>query len=90
MSMNIKNPRVEELARLIAERTGETKTEAIRVALEQRLEWLALYPQNESRKERLERFLLREVAPAIPKHLLGKKFSRREENRILGYGRHGV
>lgn len=37
MSLNIKNPEVHELAKELAELTGENMTEAIRVALKERL-----------------------------------------------------
>jgi antitoxin VapB len=37
MSLNIKNPEVHELAKELAELTGESMTEAIRVALKERL-----------------------------------------------------
>jgi antitoxin VapB len=37
MAMNIKNERAESLARAVAERTGESLTTAIAVALEERL-----------------------------------------------------
>ncbi|MEJ6781840.1 type II toxin-antitoxin system VapB family antitoxin [Aminobacter sp. Piv2-1] len=40
MGMNIKNERVERLARELAAETGETMTSAVQVALEERLERL--------------------------------------------------
>lgn len=38
MPLNIKNPEVDELARKLAERTGESITEAVLNALKERLE----------------------------------------------------
>lgn len=38
MALSIRDPRTDELARRLAERTGETLTEAVRRALEERLE----------------------------------------------------
>ncbi|MVA98266.1 PSK operon transcription factor [Nitratireductor sp. CAU 1489] len=40
MGLNIKNPRVEQLARQLASATGETMTSAIQAALEEKLERL--------------------------------------------------
>ena len=90
MAINIKNPEVERLVEEVTAKTGETKTEAIRKALEERSERLALYPAQESRRERVERFLRQEVWPYVPKKWLGKRISKAEKERILGYGPHGV
>lgn len=35
-------------------------------------------------------YLEREVRPTVPKRVLGRRVSRREEDRILGYSREGV
>ena len=40
MALNIKNPRTEELAQLVSKETGESLTQAVTVALEERLERL--------------------------------------------------
>ena len=37
MALNIRNPEVEELTRIISELTGETKTQAVKIALKERL-----------------------------------------------------
>jgi antitoxin VapB len=42
VGLNIKNSAVEELAREVAQLTGESKTEAIRVALVERRERMAV------------------------------------------------
>jgi len=49
MALNIKNRRVEDLANEIAEITGETKTEAIRRALEERRQRLSYLVVQENR-----------------------------------------
>jgi len=36
------------------------------------------------------RYLEREVWPAVPKKVLGRRLTRREEDRVLGYGPEGV
>jgi antitoxin VapB len=90
MGLNLKNPEVERLAAEIAAIMGETKTEAIRRALEERKGRLAFRIENRDRKSRLARLLESEVWPLIPKVLLGKRLGRKEEDRLLGYGREGV
>ncbi len=53
MSINIKNPEVETLLNYIVEQTGETKTEAVRVALLERYQRLVHQAVSLSREERL-------------------------------------
>jgi antitoxin VapB len=65
MALNIKNRRVEDLATEIAEITGETKTEAIRRALEERRQRLSYLVVQENRGEELRSFLEREVWSVI-------------------------
>ena len=90
MALNIKDPVAEKLAAEVAALAGESKTRAVRIALEERRARLALSGAAADRAERLRRFLEEEVWPSIPKKLLGKKISKRERERILGYGPHGV
>ncbi len=90
MALNIKNPEVERLAGEVAGMTGETKTEAIRKALKERRDRLAYHIVHRNRKADLLDFLNREIWPSIPRHLLGKRLTRAEQDRILGYGDKGV
>jgi antitoxin VapB len=90
MALNIKNPRVERLVEEVARLTGESKTEAVRRALEERRERLALRVKGDSRELRLRRFLESEVWPNVPSAELGRKLTRAEEEAILGYGSEGV
>lgn len=90
MPLNIKNPLVERLVDEVAQLTGESKTEAIRKALEERRVRLNFRLTNEKREERLRRFLEHEVWPIVPKDQLGRSLSRAEEEAILGYGPEGV
>ena len=90
MALNIKNPRVEQLAGEVAELTGETKTEAIGRALEERKQRLSLRSPAPDRRADLLRFLEREVWPTIPKRHLGKVTGKKEREAILGYGPGGV
>ncbi len=90
MPLNIKNPVVERLADEVARLTGESKTEAIRKALEERRARLNFRLSGDKREERLRRFLEHEIWPIVPKDQLGKRLSHAEEEAILGYGPEGV
>jgi antitoxin VapB len=90
MGLNLKNKEVERLAAEVAALVGETKTEAIRRALEERKQRLSFQVAKRDCKSRLKSLLEAEVWPLIPKNLLGKRLTRREHDRILGYGREGV
>jgi len=65
MALNIKNAQVEELAAEVAEITGESKTEAIRRALEERRRRLSFQIAQENRGDELRSFLEREVWSVI-------------------------
>lgn len=89
MALNLKNADVERLATEVARLTGESKTEAIRVALEERRRRLkAVAPA--ARRDRLLRLLRERVWPSIPKTEMGRRLSQVEEDAILGYGKEGV
>jgi antitoxin VapB len=90
MPLNIKNPEVERLAAEIARITGETKTEAIRRALAERRARLRVHLTPERRRDRLFRFLEREVWSRVPAEQLGRAPDRAERERILGYSEEGA
>lgn len=90
MAVNIKNERVERLLDEVAALTGETKTEAIRRALEERRDRLARRAVEVNPAERLLRLLEREIWPTIPASVRGTRLSKAEEEQILGYGPHGA
>jgi antitoxin VapB len=90
MPLNIKNDEVERLIDEVAEITGESKTEAVRRALEERKARLVFRVKTDYKGARLKRFLEREAWPTIPKKLIGKRLSRKEEEAILGYGPKGI
>ena len=90
MSLNIKSPAVERLANEIARLTGESKTEAIRKALEERRARINFGIAGDDREARLRRFLEQELWPVVPADQLGRKLSRDEEEALLGYGLEGV
>ena len=90
MALNIKNEAVERLVTEVARLAGESKTEAVRRALEERKARLAYRLADTDRAARLRRFLESEVWPRIPAGELGRRMSRQEEEEILGYGQEGV
>jgi len=84
MGLNINNAEVERLAAEIAEITGESKTEAVRVALTERRERLAHQLASRPKGASFLRFLQEEVWPRIPDEELGRRLTRCEEEEILG------
>ena len=89
MALNLKNAEVERLAAEVARLTGESKTEAIRRALEERRHRLKGQPGS-NRRERVLRTLETKIWASIPKKELGRRLTRQEEDAILGYGPEGV
>ena len=83
MGLNFKSPEVERLARVLASCTGETLTEAVRKALEDRL--------RRERRAREDPAKLKADLMAI-----GKRCSElpvlndRSPDEILGYDEHGL
>lgn len=89
MALNIKDPTTERLATEVAQLAAESKTGAIRRALEERRERLAFKGESD-RQERLLRFLEEDVWPVVPRTVLGRRLSKRRREAILGYGPEGV
>jgi antitoxin VapB len=89
MGLNIKNSDVERLAAEVARLTGESKTEAIRRALEERRSRLKT-SSSARRRTRVLRFLEKRVWSTLPKAQIGRRMSRAEEDDLLGYGPGGV
>jgi antitoxin VapB len=89
MALNLKNADVERLAAEVSRLTGESKTEAIRKALEERRQRLKGVSIGR-RRARVLRFLEKKVWPALPESERGRRLSRAEEDDILGYGPGGV
>jgi antitoxin VapB len=89
MALNLKNAEVERLATEVARLAGESKTEAIRRALEERKRRLTGRSIAE-RRQRVLRFLERRIWPTLPEGERGRRLSRAEEDEILGYGPGGV
>jgi len=89
MPLNIKNSEVERLAAEVAQMARETKTEAIRRALEDRKARLGFRTSSRDRVRQLKDYLQKEIWPHIPPGVRGKKMTKREREAILGIGRRG-
>jgi len=89
VALNIKNVAVERLADEVARLAGETKTEAIRRALEERRARLALR-SGADRATRIREFLKGEIWPLVPRDQRGRRLTRKQEDEILGFGPDGV
>jgi hypothetical protein len=59
-------------------------------ALRERKGRLALQVVTRDRLREAYRFLEQEVWPAVPKAALGRRLTRKEGDRILGFGSEGV
>jgi antitoxin VapB len=90
MPLNIKNRDVERLVAEVAGLAGETKTEAVRRALEERRGRLVMRVVRKDRRADMLRFLGHDVWPLVPRGQTGRRLTRREEDRILGYDKSGV
>ena len=90
MALNIKNPQVDQLAKEVARLARETKTEAVRRALQERKERLSHRVVAKNRTSSFMRYLEEEVWPLAPHRELGRRLSKRKKDEILGYGPEGV
>ncbi len=90
MALNIKDLETERLAAEVATMAGESKTRAVKVALQERKERLALRIVRRDRGQEILRFLEEEVWRQVPRGRLGKRLSRKQREAILGYGPAGV
>jgi antitoxin VapB len=82
MALNIKDPQTDTLARELAQTTGETITEAVTVAVRERLERLRAGRRSRSLADELDEIALRCASLPI--------LDERSEDEILGYGRDGL
>ena len=90
MALNIKNKTVEALVEDVIQITGESKTEAILKALEDRKRRLSFNCNSQDRLKRKIEFLESEIWPIIPEDQMGKTLTPEEEEEILGFGPEGV
>ena len=90
MALNIKDRETDQLATEVAALAGETKTRAVKVALQERKERLSRQASQRQRADGLRRFLEEELWPQVPSEILGKPLTRAEREAILGYDEIGV
>lgn len=89
MPLNIKNIEVEILAGQVATLARETKTEAVKQALIERLARLRARGSAQGGRKSLRDYLERNVWSRMPATKMGRVLSRQEEDHILGYGPEG-
>ena len=82
MAINIKDSETDRLAREVAKRAGETITDAIRKALQERLQRLAGRYAAPTKRDKLYEILHR--VDALP------RLDSRAEDEILGYDESGI
>lgn len=90
MALNIKDQDTERLAAEVAALAHETKTRAVKVALEERRAHLVGRRTTSGRGDRLKRFLVDEAWPQLPADALGTPLTKADREDILGYGPEGV
>jgi len=89
MALNIKNVEVERLAAQAAQLASESKTEAIRVALKERVARLKLSRAGQGRGRKVGA-ILHQFQKQFPKGNFGRKMSKVAEEKLLGFGADGV
>ena len=82
MPLSIKNPEIERLARAIARESGESLTDAIRTALQERFQRLRRHRNSRLRDERIQEIL--ERLDRLP------RLDNRSPDEILGYDENGL
>jgi antitoxin VapB len=82
MALNIKDDETDKLAREVAERAGESLTEAIRVALRERLQRLSGRQRAVTQREKIYEIL--ERVDALPRK------TDLTDDEILGYDEDGI
>lgn len=82
MALNIRNPHTEHLAATLAKLTGETKTQAVTKALQDRLERIRRDHSGRSLAQELDQIALHCAALPILDH--------RTADEILGYDESGL
>ena len=82
MALNIRNQRAEELAATLARLTSETKSQAVTLALEERLYNVQ---QRTTKKSKVEELLeIARECDSLP------AFDSRDPDEILGYDKNGL
>ena len=88
MALNIKNAEVEALVNEVSAMSGESKTESVRRALEERRDRLRLRGLVGDRARRRREFM-RSLWAQLPPEILGNPpMSKEEEEALLGLDEH--
>lgn len=82
MALNIRNPETEQLAETLAKLTGETKTQAVTVALRDRLERLSRRRSGRRLAEELDEIALHCASLPV--------LDSRDAEEVLGYDEQGL
>ena len=82
MALNIRNPETEQLAKMIASLTGETKTQAVTKALRDRLNRIQRRRSGRRLADELDEIALHCAALPV--------LDSRSAEEIVGYDDHGV
>jgi len=90
MPLSIKDPLTERLAAEVAAMAGESKTRAVRVALEERRARLALAGFRRDRAAEIGRMLEEEIWSQVPADVRGAPHPPAARAPMLGYGPDGV
>ena len=83
MAINIDDPEVDRLAQTLADLTGESVTEVIRVSLQERL-------SRAHRQRRPREQLVRELREISRRSAALPRLDTRPEDEILGYDKDGL
>jgi antitoxin VapB len=90
VALTIKNVEVERLATEVAQLTGESKTQAIKVALQERRGRLASGIDPAARTAALLEFMEQEIWAHVPAELRGQPHDSARDDEIVGYGPDGL
>jgi antitoxin VapB len=90
VALTIKNAEVERLATEVAQLTGESKTQAVKIALEERRRRLTSGIDPAARTAALLEWLEREVWSHVPPELRGQPHDSARDDEIMGYGPDGL
>jgi antitoxin VapB len=88
--LTIKNLGVQRLAAEVAYLTGESTTQAIKVALEERRARLAGGVDPAARKAALLEFMEQDIWAHMPAQLRGQPHDQAHDDAIVGYGPDGL
>ncbi|MBV8084137.1 MAG: type II toxin-antitoxin system VapB family antitoxin [Chloroflexi bacterium] len=91
MPLNIKDPETAKLAAEVAGIAGESKTRAVKVALQERKRRLELQHPAATRSKPLLQYLEEEIWSKLPPEALGQPpLTKAAREEILGIGPEGV